>query len=647
MIDPGTIAKIIDTANIYEVINEFVALKKRGANYIGLCPFHDEKTPSFTVSPSKQIFKCFGCGQAGNVVKFLMEHEHISYVEALKYLAKKYGIEIEEREMTPVEKEKHDEYESLLIVASFAQKYFSKILTKHPEGRAVGLSYLIKRGLRENVIEKFQLGFCLDKKDDFTQEALKKGYRLDYLVKTGLTIQKDNWTADRFKGRVIFPIHNLAGRVVGFTGRTLLTDKKTAKYVNSPESPIYHKSDILYGLYFAKDKIRKTDKCYLVEGNTDVISLYQSGIENVVASSGTALTKTQIKLIKRFTDNITIIFDNDEAGIKAALKGIDLVLEEGLNVRTILLPEGEDPDSFANKTEYEKLVNYLDTNEKDFISFKLDLMLKEAHNDPVKKANLITDILRTISMIPDTIKRSVYLKECSSKLDVDERVLYSQLRKIIAAKNKITPVVKTHQEVINEKPVTPQIPAFIDEVYCEPQEKEIINYLLNHGDKIVEFENEGKKYKIKVCDFIISEILNDELEFKNLVYKKVFEEYKKLVENGKDVDIKHFVYHEDSEISKLVADIILPKYEVHRIWKKSNPGYDAENRLNNNLGSMVSNAIIAFKIKILEIAEKENIKELHKLETEEDIFELLKRKKAIEEIRKTLSYKLNIVSKPK
>ena len=429
MIDHATIERILDTAEITDVVSDFVTLRKRGVNLLGLCPFHNEKTPSFTVSPAKGIFKCFGCGKGGNSVNFIMEHENLTYPEALKWLAKKYNIDIVEEEETEEQKQQKDERESLMIVSSFAQKYFSRYLWEENEGRTIGLGYFRERSFRDDILKKFELGFAPDGKAPFTEAAQKEGYRMEFLEKTGLTIKRDDWVRDRFAGRVMFPIHNLAGRVIAFGGRILKEDKNTAKYLNSPESEIYHKSKVVYGIFQAKREITRNDKCYLVEGYTDVLSMHQAGIENVVASSGTALTVDQIRLIKRFTPNITIIYDGDNAGIKASLRGIDLVLEEGMNVKVLLLPDGEDPDSFAKKMGASGFQNFIKENETDFIQFKTRLLLKSTENDPVAKARLISDVIGSVAVIPDTITRSVYIKECSRLLNVDEEVLYTEVRK--------------------------------------------------------------------------------------------------------------------------------------------------------------------------------------------------------------------------
>ncbi len=430
MIDRQTIDRILDAAQIVDVIQEFVPLKKRGVNYLGLCPFHNEKTPSFTVSPSKEIFKCFGCGKVGNSVNFIMEHEHLTYPEALKFLARKYHIEVVEKELTQEELEKQNERESLLVVSAYAARQFTENLFHSDEGMTVGLTYFRERGFRQDTLKKFEVGYSFEKRDAFTRKATDDGYKQDFLLKTGLSVQHEDRVFDRFSGRVMFPVHSLSGQVLGFGGRVLKTDSKTAKYLNSPESEIYHKSRILYGLYQARKRITLEDKVYMVEGYTDVMSLHEVNIDNVVASSGTSLTQEQVRLIKRFTPNITILYDGDAAGIKASIRGIDIVLEEGMNVKIVLLPDGEDPDSYSKKVSNEEFTEYLKEKETDFIRFKTQLLLDEAQNDPVKKANLIRDIVRSIAVIPEAISRTVYIKECSNHLAITEEILYHEVNKM-------------------------------------------------------------------------------------------------------------------------------------------------------------------------------------------------------------------------
>ncbi|OFX88063.1 MAG: DNA primase [Bacteroidetes bacterium GWF2_33_16] len=603
MIDHNTIQRIIDTAEIIDVIQDFVSLKKRGVNYLGLCPFHNEKTPSFTVSAVKGIYKCFGCGKGGNAVNFIMEHEHLGYPEALKYLAKKYNIDVVEKELTAEEIQQQNERDSLLVVSKYANTYYQDKLHKHTDGRAIGLSYFKERGFRDEIIQKFELGFSLDIRDAFTKAAIENGYKLEFLEKAGFTIVKDDDKYDRFRGRVMFPIHGLSGNVIGFGGRVLKKDEKTAKYLNSPESEIYHKSKVLYGMFQAKTAITQADKCYLVEGYTDVISMHQSGIENVVASSGTSLTIDQIRLIKRFTPNVTIIYDGDAAGIKASLRGIDLVLEQGLNVRVLLLPDGEDPDSFAKSHSASELIDFITKNEEDFIKFKTRLLSKDAKNDPVKKASLITDIVRSISVIPDGITRTVYIKECSRILDIDEKILYSESNKIRRKSTDAETKSISPDEVY--KTASPSVPSFIEGYYAEHQERELIRLLLHYGPLVLYTYQEDKydePREVKVAEYIISEILNDDLEFKNLIYKQIFQEYLDGMAKKELPESKQFIYHTDQHISKLAADLLSPGYTISKIFKKGGVLIETEEM---KLKQMVPETIVAYKRKILEIAQQD------------------------------------------
>ena len=478
MIEQAIVQKVIDTANIVEVIQDVVTLKRSGSNYKGLCPFHNEKTPSFMVSPAKGIFKCFGCGEAGTAVSFIMKHEQLSFVDTIKYFGEKYNIIVKEKEDTAEDREKRAERDSMLIVSSYAQKYFSDTLLNHEMGRAVGLSYFKERGYSLDIIEKFQLGYCPAQFTAFTDAAINKGYKLKFLEKTGLTIVTDTKQFDRFNGRVMFPIHSIIGKVIGFGGRTLKADKKTAKYLNSPESEIYSKRKVLYGLYFAKKSIAKKDKCYIVEGYTDVLSFHKAGIENVVASSGTALSETQILLIRRFSENITLIFDGDKAGINAALRGIDLVLKQEINLRVLPLPENEDPDSFSKKMTNNDLQNYLDENEQDFITFKSEFLLSQTKDDPINHAKIITEILTSIAVIPNPVQRSVYIKETGRILDIEEQSLYGQLNTILYKKKGSNKYKKKNQTYTQKQ--TPEVPSFIpDDIKSKPAEKDILYFLLN------------------------------------------------------------------------------------------------------------------------------------------------------------------------
>ncbi len=613
MIDRDTIDRIFDIADIVEVISDFVSLKKSGQNYKGLSPFTNEKTPSFLVSPAKGIYKDFSSGKGGNVVGFLMEHEKLTYPEALRYLARKYNIEIVEQEPSPEEILQRNERESLLIITGWAQKYFTNILQNTPEGQSVGMAYFRERGFHDDIIRKFQLGYSPERKDALTNEALKEGYRLDYLVKTGLTIQKDDYKADRFRGRIIFPIHGLTGNVIGFGGRILKSADKMAKYLNSPESDIYQKSRILYGLYYAKQAIVKLEKCYLVEGYTDVLGLHQSGIENVVASSGTALTTEQIRLIKRFTSNITIIYDGDDAGIKASMRGIDMVLEEGLNVKVVPLPEGEDPDSYSKQLSATEFQQYIKENEKDFISFKTRLLMKDMEHDPVGKAGLINDVISSISVIPDTVMRSVYIKESARMLDMEERILYSQVYRLRKKKAEDRYNKESRQEEIRIQS-TP-LPSFIKEVYSESQEKLLVRFLLQYGnERLYEIQDEhaGNEY-ISVAEYVVNEILNDELEFKNLLYRQIFEEVNNMIQKGEVIEIKHFVHHENPSISQLAVDLLSSPYSLSKVHSRKGALVETEDML---LKKNVPKALIEYKRKILEVAQHEKEEQIREVQQE-------------------------------
>jgi len=594
MIDRSTIERILDAAQIVDVVQEFVPLKKRGVNYLGLCPFHNEKTPSFTVSPSKEIFKCFGCGKVGNSVNFVMEHEHLTYPEALKYLAKKYHIEVVEKELTQEELEKQNERESLLVVSAYAARQFSENLFQSDEGMSVGITYFKERGFRQDTLKKFEVGYSFEKRDAFSKKAIDDGYKTDFLVKTGLSIQHEDRFYDRFSGRVMFPIHSLSGQVLGFGGRILKTDAKTAKYLNSPESEIYHKSRILYGMYHARKSITQEDRCYLVEGYTDVMSLHEANIENVVASSGTSLTQEQVRLIKRFTQNITILYDGDAAGIKASIRGIDLVLEEGMNVKIVLLPDGEDPDSYSKKVSNEEFRNFLKENETDFIRFKTQLLLTEANNDPVQKANLIKDVVKSIAVIPEAIFRTVYIKECSTVLEVSEQILYHEVDKMRRQKNFQD---RNKYPGPEDLPVPPTVIA--KQLQPIPvllySEREIVRLLLKFGS--AEFERklnkeDGIEEVISVSDFIVNEISSDGLIFNDKVCSKIFADFRFHYEHGLITGDKQFVKHEDPEISSLSADLLADSHELSRIWKDKQTFVETEEM---RLKDIVGDAVLKFK----------------------------------------------------
>ncbi len=605
MIDKATVDRIYAAANIVDVISDFVTLKKKGVNYQACCPFHNEKTPSFVVSPSKGVFKCFGCGKGGNAVTFVMEHENMTYPEALKYVAKKYGIEVNEHELLPEEQRRNDDRESMMVVSSYAADYFVRMLHETPEGQNIGIGYFRERGFSDATIKRFGLGYCTEVRDAFTRQALSDGYKEEFLIRTGLTIKRENGGYyDRFCGRVIFPIHSISGRVIAFGARTMRTDKKTAKYLNSPESEIYHKSDILYGIYFAKRAITQQDCCILVEGYTDVISMHQAGIENVVASSGTSLTQGQIRMIARFSRNITIIYDGDSAGIKASLRGIDMVLKEGMNVRTVLLPDGEDPDSFARSHNASQVQDYILTHEEDFISFKIRLLMKEAAGDPIKRAALISDIVQSISVIPDAITRSVYARECSRQMEVDENIL---LREIAMKRvgHKAGPEAKEFirkQEIIQRKqaeeaaytPLQLEAGSSINEL-----EHELIKYLLKYGTQNFEYTEGKKSTELNVAEVIISNLDQNGITMKNPTFRKIYEEYKSMREAQEPIEINHFINHPDPEVCNVVVDLLTydENYPISKLWKRFDIVVESEQ---DRLPTALPRAVILYKSKVID-----------------------------------------------
>ncbi|MCD4730418.1 MAG: DNA primase [Bacteroidales bacterium] len=649
MIPRDTIQTIIETARVEEVIGDFVTLRKRGVNMIGLCPFHNEKTPSFTVSPAKGIYKCFGCGKAGNSVNFVMEHEHYTYPEALKFLAKKYNVEIEEEEQTPEQIKELNEKESLFAVSAFAQKFFTDQLFNSEEGKSIGLSYFKNRDLREHIIEQFQLGYSPDSWDAFTKHALKNGYNLEYLTKSGLTIDKNGNQFDRFSARVIFPIHNLSGRVIGFGGRILKSEEKKAKYVNSPESDIYKKSQVLYGIYFAKSAIIKKDNCYLVEGYTDVISLFQAGFENVVASSGTSLTTDQIRLIKRYTPNITILYDGDEAGLKASFRGIDMILEQGMNVKVVMFPEGEDPDSFVRSHRTIEVEEFLNTNAKDFIQFKTNILLKDAQKDPVKRAGLIKEIVQSIALIPDQIIRSVYVKECSVTMDMAEQTLMNELNKNLRKKFRQTSMQNLPEQILE----TPELPAEkqleVNYNDTEYQEKDVIRLLLNYGQSEIEFEEiDENKRKIKipvnVANFIVNDLAGPEITFSNSTYQKIFDEYAEFISNENLPDEKYFINHNSKKLSSTSIDLLTSPYELSDKWEiVARIEVLTEAKL---LKNAIVHSVLSFKAKKIEqlIAEnQQTLKQTEQDERYEEIPELLKKQQELKSISKDINKQLGRV----
>ncbi|HSV77212.1 MAG TPA: DNA primase [Bacteroidales bacterium] len=602
MIKPETIGQILDAARVEEVVGEFVSLKKRGVNLIGLCPFHNEKTPSFNVSPARGIYKCFGCGKGGNAVNFLMEHEHYTYPEALKYLANKYSIEVEETKPTPEQLQEQDEKESLYNLTAFAQKFFEETLHQSEEGKAIALTYLKERGFLPEVIKKFGIGYCPDQWDTFTRLAIKNGYKKEYLLKTSLSKEKDYQHFDTFRGRIVFPVHNLSGRVLGFGGRILTSDKNKPKYLNSAESDIYQKSKILYGLFFAKNAIVKADNCYLVEGYTDVISLHQAGIENVIASSGTSLTADQIRLIRRYTSNITLLFDGDPAGIKAAFRGIDMILEEGLNIRLVLFPEGEDPDSYARKYRPVEVKAFVEANTVDFISFKTNILLEETGDDPIRKAVLIKEIAQTISLIPEPIARSLYSKKCSGLLQVDERMLIDEINKQVRQKHNRDSKTNT-KEIVTEQVYTATQQAQTSHITNGHHEKEVIRMLLLYAGNMLEFEGLDEFGKpapvsVRLLNFVVDDFNDDQLNFDNATCQKIYEIFARYQPTDIIPPIQEFTGHPDEDVRNMVINLISTPHALsqnwsvkHRIFVKSE-----EDHLRDNL----LNVVYSFKLKRLE-----------------------------------------------
>jgi DNA primase len=641
LISQDAIGNILAATRIDEVIGDFVALKRRGVNLLGLCPFHNEKTPSFTVSPSKGIYKCFGCGKAGNTVSFLMEYEHFSYPEALRFLAKRYRIEIEEEEQTAEQIQEKNEKESLFLLNQFAQKYFADNIFKSEEGKAVGLTYLKERGFQEETIKKFGLGYSAESWDDFSRYATENGYKTEYLVKTGLSVQKDSRLIDRFHGRVIFPIYSVSGRIIGFGGRILAGEKNIAKYLNSPESEIYNKSKSLYGIYYAKNTIVSSNNCYLVEGYTDVISLSQAGFENVVASSGTSLTHDQVKLIQRYTSNITILYDGDPAGIKASMRGIDMILEQGMNVKIVLFPEGEDPDSFVRNNRTVDVESFIIKNSVNFILFKTRLLLEETSGDPIKKSALIKEIVGTIALIPDGISRSVYVKECSSTMNVPEQTLLNELNKTL--RKKFSRKIQEETGSENLDLGIPEIPAPKQDEYdvnsSELQEKEVIRLLLLYGNAEIVFqqENEDKEIEeisVKIADFILQDIQNDEIKFENPFCQRVFDEFAGFQQKGITADKNYFLHHSDPDIASLSIDLSIIPYELSGNWEKNQIFVNHESE---KLKDSVCSAVLAFKAKKIERMMEEIQKKLKDSGSDEDLMILMEQLRKL----KTTSIEIN------
>ena len=643
-----TIDEIIQTARIEEVIGEFVSLKRAGSNLKGLSPFTDEKTPSFVVSPAKQIFKCFSTGKGGSVVTFLMEKEHFSYPEALRWLADKYNVQIpEETAPTAAELAVKSERDSLYIINEFAKNHFMQNLHESEEGKAIGITYFEERGFRKDIIERFQLGYSINVSDDFTKAAIAKGYKLEYLQNVGLVKTKDERNFDFFRGRVMFPIHSISGRVLGFGGRTLFTDKKIAKYFNSPESIIYNKSEILYGLFFAKGDIVKYDECLLCEGYTDVISMHQSGIQNVVSSSGTSLTKEQIKLVKRYTQNLTILYDGDAAGIKASFRGIDLILEEGMNVKVVLFPDGEDPDSFAKKTSTSELETFIKSHKQDFITFKASILLKEGESDPLKKSELIREIVHSVSLIPDQITRSVYVQEIAKQFDISETIISNELmrlRKNTIAKQIQEPELKEVLLPLNTESFDSNNK--IETVQTEKEssflfEKELIRLIMKYGIREVHIPNavDNEKNKTSVIELIHEELNKDELTFDFPLFAKIYSQFVEGLSENTLYSSSFFLRHEDQEIVSFVSDIESNEQELSHNWVNKHKIFT---RLeSDDLYTTVIFSIYNFKYNKVDMHLKELKRKLatEKLE-DDDLLLLLSEQMAYERVKKVFSEKL-------
>jgi DNA primase len=606
MIPHDTVQAIIDASRIEDVISDFVSLKRRGTNMVGSCPFHNERTPSFYVSPSKGIYKCFGCGKAGNSVNFVMEHEKFTYPEALRYLAKKYHIDIKEEEETAEQLAEKSVREALFIVNEFARKYFSEQLFHSDEGRSVGLSYFRNRGMSDDIIRKFQLGYCPTGWENFTKEAITNGFSAEILEKAGLSKNRDGHLYDAYRERVIFPIHSQSNRVIGFGGRIMTADKNKPKYINSPENDVYNKSKSLYGISFAKSSISAKDNCYLVEGYFDVISLHQAGIENVVASSGTSLTEDQIRLIKRYTQNITILYDGDPAGIKASFRGIDMILQQGMNVKVVLFPDGEDPDSYTQKHRSTEVLDLITLNARDFIHFKTDLLLKETGHDPVKRVAVLKEFIESISLIPDNLTRLAYVKEVTQLFEMDERAILNELNKTLRKKTfQKSGLTPEETESLTEIGIIPvEQPVQIDVTSSELQEKDLIRLLLYYGDSEVKVpvtrEGEARLEWISTnaAQWIVHDIREDDLNFTNPNYASIFAEYSRTLDQGSVLDDSYFTNHPNKEIANCAIDLLTTPYELHDFEKHSIHIPKEEDQ--EVLYKAISSSILSFKAKHIE-----------------------------------------------
>ncbi|MBP6303945.1 MAG: DNA primase [Bacteroidia bacterium] len=635
MIPREKVEEIINAARIEEVVGEYVTLKKRGANLLGVCPFHNEKTPSFTVSPAKGIYKCFGCGKAGDSVRFIMEHDSMSYPDALRHLANKYNITIEEIQLTDEALQSQNERESVLISIKYAADYFIQQLWDTEEGQNIGLSYFEERGFSKDTIKKFGLGYSKDGWSHFYEHAISQGYKHDFLQRAGLiTTNESGKSFDLFRGRVMFPIHDLSGRVVAFGGRIMKKDPKSPKYVNSPETEVYHKSNVLYGMFFAKQDIRKYDRCYLVEGYTDVVTLNQGGIANVVASSGTSLTEGQIKLIKRFTDNVVVLYDGDQAGLKASLRGVDLILEQGLNVKVVTFPDGEDPDSYCKAVGGEEFSEYIHRNEKDFIIFKSNLLLADSANDPVKRAEVIKDIVESIAKVPDSIKRSVFIKECSKLLEIQEQVLINEMNKLLRNKRKED---KDLQQQLPEEPLNYEELLKENEIELntsEYQERDIVRLLVQNSE---EMYNEGQT----VAAYVLNEIETNELKFSNEIYQHIIAACKQRMEDNEPLNQDFFINHEDQRISSLASDMLISRYELSARWDEKY--LDLEEEAFKHLQKDVDSALMRFKLRHVEELLIENNEVMRNAPNEEELIAAMQVHQYLMQIRKELTEKIGTV----
>ena len=651
MIDRETVDRIYAAANIVDIVGDYVTLRRKGVNYVACCPFHNEKTPSFVVSPSKGVYKCFGCGKGGNAVTFLMEHESLTYPEALKMVAKRYGIEVHEKELSEEEVRRNDDRESMFALNGWAAEYFANYLRRESEGISVGMSYFRqRRGLTDATIAKFGLGFCPAKGDRMTKDALAAGYKQEFLLSTGLSLVSDRNGSlyDRFRERVIFPVHNISGRIVAFGGRTLRTDKQVAKYQNSPESEIYSKKRELYGLYFAKKAIQQQDYAILVEGYLDVISMHQAGIENVVASSGTSLTTEQIRLLGRFTKNITVIYDGDPAGIHASLRGIDMILHEGMNVRVVLLPEPEDPDSFAQSHSAAEVRDYIADNEQDFLEFKARLLLKDAQGDPIRKAALIGDMVQSIAQIPDPIQRSVYIKECARIMDIDERILIGEVarKRLTTSGDRETDEFLRRQSALQRQeepqPEVDYKPRVEAGSSVEALEREIVKYLLKYGHCSFDFKEGRTMVPCNVAEVIFTELSDDNIEFRNPVYAKIMALYREQwtqLGTGVEVPAHLFLNHLDPEVCNASVDILTSddNYVPSELWRRKEVHVESEAEI---LAVGVPKAVTLYKSKVVEGLIRDLQAQLAGELTEEQEAEIMQRLAGYNRVKVSIARKL-------